>query len=63
MKTLKINQKFIFKFDNLSDQKIVKFVIETDKKNELIFDKYKSESKFISKKIKKNLKKNLVYKE
>ena len=63
LKTLKINQKFIFKFDNLSDQKIVKFVIETDKKNELIFDKYKSESKFISKKIKKNLKKNLVYKE
>ena len=63
LKTLKINQKFIFKFDNLSDQKIVKFVIETDKKNELIFNKQKSDSKFISKKIKKNFKKNLVYKE
>jgi len=63
LKTLRTNQKFTFKFDNLSDQKIVKFVIETDKKNELIFIKDKSESKFISKKIKKNFKKKLVYKE
>ena len=63
LKTLRTNQKFTFKFDNLSDQKIVKFVIETDKKNELIFIKDKSESRFISKKIKKNFKKKLVYKE
>ena len=63
LKTLRTNQKFTFKFDKLSNQKIVKFVIETDKKNELIFIKDKSESKFISKKIKKNFKKKLVYKE
>ncbi len=63
LKTLRTNQKFIFKFDNLSNQKIVKFVIETDKKNDLIFIKDKSKSKFISKKIKKNFKKKLVYKE
>ncbi len=63
LKILRTNQKFTFKFDNLSDQKIVKFVIETDKKNELIFIKDKSDNKFISKKIKKNFKKNLVYKE
>ena len=63
LKTLRTNQKFIFKFDNLSNQKIVKFVIETDKKNDLIFIKDKSENKFISKKIKKNFKKKLVYKE
>ena len=63
MKTLRTNQKFTFKFDKLSNQKIVKFVIETDKKNELIFIKDKLESKFISKKIKKNFKKKLGYKE
>ena len=63
LKTLRTNQKFTFKFDNLSNQKIVKFVIESDKKNELIFIKDESESKFISKKIKKNFKKKLVYKE
>ena len=59
LKTLRTNQKFTFKFDNLSNQKIVKFVIESDKKNELIFIKDGSESKFISKKIKKNFKKKL----
>ena len=34
---LKINQKFKFKFDNISDQKVVEFTIETDKKNEIQF--------------------------
>ena len=36
---LKINQKFTFKFDNLSDEKVTDFIIETDKKNEVIFSK------------------------
>ncbi len=63
LKILRINQKFTFKFDNLSDQKIVKFKIETDKKNEILFNKSKSENKFITKKIKKNFTKRLVYKE
>ena len=32
LKILRINQKFSFKFDNLSSQKIIEFKIETDKK-------------------------------
>ena len=63
LKVLKVNQKFTFKFDNLSNEKIIKFIIETDKKNEVIFNKTKSGNKFVVKKIKKNFKKKLVYKE
>ena len=63
LKILKINQKFTFKFDHLSEQKIVEFIIETDKKNEVLFKKSKTENKFLSEKIKKNFKKKLVYKE
>ncbi len=63
LKILRINQKFYFKFDNLSDQKVVEFKIETDKKNEIIFHKSKSKNNFISKKLKKNFTKRLVYKE
>ena len=63
LKILRINQKFTFKFDNLSDQKIIEFKIETDKKNEIIFYKSKNQNRFISKKIKKNFIKRLVYKE
>ncbi len=63
LKILKINQKFTFKFDNLSEQKIVEFIIETDKKNEVLFRKSKIENKFLSEKVKKNFKKKLVYKE
>ena len=60
---LKINQKFKFKFDNISDQKVVEFTIETDKKNEIQFSKNLNKNRFDTKKIKKNFKKNLVYKE
>ena len=63
LKILRTNQKFTFKFDNIADQKIIKFIIETDKKNEVIFNKKKSEREFTSRKIKKNFKKKLVYKE
>ena len=63
LKILRINQKFYFKFDNLSDEKVVEFKIETDKKNEIIFHKSKSKNNFISKKLKKNFTKRLVYKE
>ena len=63
LKVLNVNQKFTFKFDNLSNQKIIKFTIETDKKNEVIFNKTESGNKFVVKKIKKNFKKKLVYKE
>ena len=37
LKILRINQKFTFKFDYLSEYKIVEFKIETDKKNEVFF--------------------------
>ena len=63
LKILKINQKFTFKFDNLSDEKVTEFIIETDKKNEVIFSKTLYNNIFASKKIKKNFKKKLVYKE
>ena len=63
LKVLGINQKFTFKFDYLSEDKIVDFKIETDKKNEVFFSKTKNENKFVAKKIKKNFTKKLVYKE
>ena len=60
---LRINQKFKFKFDNLSNFKITEFRIETDKKNEILFKKSKKENNFVSKNIKKNFTKRTVYKE
>ena len=60
---LRINQKFTFKIDNLSDDKIFEFKIETDRKNEVLFTKSSNSNNFISKKIKKNFEKKLVYKE
>ena len=63
LKVLKINQKFSFKFDNLSKTKVIEFIIETDKKNEIIFKKSSIKNTFASKKIKKNFKKRLAYKE
>ena len=53
LKILRINQRFIFKLDNLADQKIVEFKIETDKKNEVLFKKSASSNIFVTKKIKK----------
>jgi len=63
LKILKINQKFTFKFDHLSNLKISEFKIETDSKNEVIFYKSINENIFLSKKIEKNFIKKLVYKE
>ena len=63
LKMLRINQKFLFKFDNLSDDKIKEFKIETDKKNVVLFRRSNTENKFETTKIKKNFIKNLVYKE
>ena len=36
LKILRINQKFKFKLDNLSKEKILEFKIQTDSKNEII---------------------------
>ncbi len=63
LQILKINQNFIFKFDNLSKQKVVEFIIETDKKNQILFKKSSTENRYVSSKIKKNFIKKLVYKE
>ena len=63
LKILRVNQKFKFKFDNLSDLKIKEFTIETDKKNEIQFLKINQKDRFLAKKIKKNYSKKLTYKE
>ena len=63
LKVLRINQKFTFKFDNLSDQKIIEFRIQTDKKNELWFYRPLGKIEFMTKKVTKNFTKNIVYKE
>ena len=63
LNVLRINQKFTFKFDHISEKKIIEFKIETDKKNEILFSKIINKDNFTKKKIKKNFKKNLVYKE
>ena len=63
LQILNINQNFIFKFDNLSKQKVVEFIIETDKKNQILFKKSSTENRYVSSKIKKNFIKKLVYKE
>ena len=55
LKILRINQKFSFKFDNLSDDKIKEFKIETDKKNVVLFRKSNTENIFKITKIKKKL--------
>ena len=63
LKILRVNQKFLFKLDNLSSEKVIEFKIETDRKNEIVFAKSVENSNFVSKIIKKNFQKNLVYKE
>ena len=63
LKILRINQKFLFKIDNLLDQKIIELRIETDKKNEVVFFRSEKENKLNSKKIEKNFTRKLVYKE
>ena len=62
LKVLRINQKFIFKFDRISKNKIIEFKIETDKKNEILFSRI-TNNNFEAKKIKKDFKRKLVYKE
>ena len=63
LKILRTNKKFLFKFDNLLNEKISEFQIETDKKNIILFNRSKLDKKFFSKKITKNFTKKIVYKE
>ncbi len=60
---LKINQKLTFKFDNISENKVKEFIIQTDKKNEIKFTKLSDKDSFFSQKIKKDFIKKFVYKE
>ena len=63
LKVLRINQKFLFKLDNLLPNKVIEFKIETDKKNEILFTKLSNDKSFEVKNIEKNFKKKLAYKE
>ena len=63
LKILKINQKFTFKLDNLSKDKILEFIVENNKKNQIVFTKSSDSNKFTSKLIKNNFTKKIVYKE
>ena len=57
LNVLRVNQKFTFKFDNLSNERIMQFKIETDRKNEIVFIKQTNQEGFKSK-IKKTILKN-----
>ena len=63
LKILNINQKFKFKLDNLLEEKIIEFKVETGKKNEIKFSKSVNDDKFLSRIITKNFEKKIVYKE
>tara|TARA_B100000886_G_scaffold339510_1_gene305179 strand:- start:1560 stop:2849 length:1290 start_codon:yes stop_codon:yes gene_type:complete len=63
LKILRTNKKFLFKFDNLLNDKITEFQIETDKKNIILFNRSKLDNKFFSKKVTKNFTRKTVYKE
>ena len=48
LKILRINQKFSFKIDNLSNNEIIEFRIQTDKKNEILFTRFSEDINFKS---------------
>ena len=59
---LKLNQKILFKIDKKNNLKIVNFIIEIDKKKNILFQRSNDET-YISKIIEKNLIKTITYKE
>ena len=59
---LKLNQKILFKIDKKDNIKIVNFIIEIDKKKNILFQRSNDET-YISKIIEKNLIKTITYKE
>ena len=59
---LKLNQKILFKIDKKNNIKIVNFIIEIDKKKNILFQRSNDET-YISKIIEKNLIKTITYKE
>ena len=63
VKILRPKQKITFKIDNKDYSKIIKFVIELDNKNEILFTKDADKIYYTSKVIEKNLDKIITYKE
>ena len=59
---LKLNQKILFKIDNKDSAKIINFIIEIDKKKNILFQRSNDET-YISKIVEKNLIKTITYRE
>ncbi len=59
---LKLNQKIFFKIDKKNNTKIINFIIEIDKKKNILFERIEDET-YISKIIEKNLIKTITFKE
>tara|TARA_B100001250_G_scaffold106162_1_gene89517 strand:+ start:101 stop:1396 length:1296 start_codon:yes stop_codon:yes gene_type:complete len=59
---LKLNQKIFFKIDKKNNTKIINFIVEIDKKKNILFERSNDET-YISKIIEKNLIKKITFKE
>jgi len=59
---LKLNQKIFFKIDKKNNTKIISFVVEIDKKKNILFER-SNDGAYISKIIEKNLIKKITFKE
>ena len=60
---LKLNQKIFFKIDKKNNLKIIKFIVEVDKKKNILFERNDDEKTYTSKIIEKNLIKTVTFKE
>ena len=62
-KILKLNQKIFFKIDKKNNIKIVNFIVEIDKRKNILFERSENNKSYISKIIEKNLIKTITFKE
>tara|TARA_B100000700_G_scaffold247081_1_gene276325 strand:- start:682 stop:1980 length:1299 start_codon:yes stop_codon:yes gene_type:complete len=62
-KILKLNQKIFFKIDKKNNIKIVNFIVEIDKRKNILFERAEDNKSYISKIIEKNLIKTIAFKE
>ena len=62
-KILKLNQKIFFKIDKKNNIKIVNFIVEIDKRKNILFKRAEDNKSYISKIIEKNLIKTITFKE
>ena len=60
---LKLNQKILFQIDKKNNVKIIKFIIEVDKKKNILFERNDDKKTYTSKIIEKNLIKTITFKE